>query len=95
MSRIVMCTHCQWHVTEGAGHSLLDCVRFMKADVNQFRATLAHERDRAKRVVRVFWRVRYLDGVTVHHGNRTSAFRGLWKYPGAMVYRVTVRRVKR
>lgn len=85
MSRLTQCTICDaWIGSEL--HTAVTCV-------NNLRAALAHERDRARRVVRVFWRVKHLDGVTVHYGNRSSAFHSLWKYPGCKVYRVVVRRV--
>lgn len=61
------------------------------------RAALAHERDRAKRVVRVFWRVRdSYSGYIFSFTDRKRAFENLKLNRGSgKVYRVTVRRVKR
>lgn len=52
---------------------------------------LAHERDRARRVVRVFWRVRVPHRADwVYQGYRKHAWQ-LAKKMGGKVYRVTVR----
>ena len=64
------------------------------------RAALAHERDRAKRVVRVFWRVRWDNfeapvWMTYSLRNQALAVGKRHKSDGGKVYRVTVRRVKR
>lgn len=56
------------------------------------RAALANERDRARRVVRVFWRVRVPHRADwVYQGYRKHAWQ-LAKKMGGKVYRVTVRR---
>lgn len=58
------------------------------------RAALAHERDRARRVVRVFWLVRYSDGTTsVSELPWPSVAWRLVREKGGKVYRVVVRRV--
>lgn len=59
--------------------------------IRNLRAALAHERDRAKRVVRVFWRVRDAAGYVQLRSDRKGAFQ-CRKWWGGKVYRVTVRR---
>lgn len=65
--------------------------------IDHLKAALAHERDRAKRVVRVFWRVRdSYSGYIFSFTDRKRAFENLKLNRGSgKVYRVTVRRVKR
>lgn len=105
MSRLVECTHCGAFVTEGAGHTLLDCVGHLRQagrsiyaagytgvlqrEITDLRDALAHERDRARRVVRVFWRVR---GYTCEYGSLRDC-RRLHVGPWGKVHRVVVRRV--
>lgn len=60
--------------------------------INYLRAALAHERDRARRVVRVFWRVRDDAGNVEARLGRQGAFH-CRSWFGGKVYRVTVRRV--
>lgn len=71
------------------------CMRQVRLD----RADLAHERDRAKRVVRVFWRVRGVDGTVIRpfisKQRATSFLADVHPSWVANVYRVTVRRVKK
>jgi len=64
--------------------------------VFHLRAALAHEKDRARRVVRVFWRVRdEYSGYTFSFIFRKHAFTHLKLNSVGKVYRVTVRQVKR
>ena len=66
--------------------------------INNIRAALAHERDRAKRVVRVFWRVRYPDSKRAGYKSysRADAWRLARTYcDDGKIYRVVVRRVAR
>lgn len=115
MSRLVECTHCGAFVAEGAGHTLLDCVGHLRQvsrsvyaagytgvlqrEITDLRAALTHERDRARRVVRVFWRVRSVDVVglpiCLHYPIRAQAMAvgARHKSIGGKVYYVTVRRV--
>lgn len=62
------------------------------------RAALANERDRARRVVRVFWRVRdarYERSQVIDVDRKSIATNFVWGRRWLKVYRVTVRRVKR
>lgn len=62
--------------------------------IANLRAALAHERDRARRVVRVFWRVRSeAAGGILLEAERGYAMHYAKQRPGVRkVYRVTVRR---
>lgn len=143
MSRLVECTHCGAFVTEGAGHTLLDCVGHLRQvsrsiyaagytgvlqrEITDLRASLdraldsvrswqkearryeeidREHRDRARRVVRVFWRVRwdYRVGTVDVFGTKKSAYRirdreerrahcAHQNRNSGKVYRVVVRRV--
>lgn len=66
--------------------------------IRNLRAALAHERDRAKRVVRVFWRVRWDNfgapvWMTYSLRDQAMAVGKRHKSDGAKVYRAVVRRV--
>ena len=66
--------------------------------IANLRAALARERDRARRVVRVFWRVRYPDSKRAGYKSysRADAWRLARTYcDDGKVYRVVARRVAR
>lgn len=64
----------------------------LMAEVDALRAEVEHLRDRERRVVRVFWRVRVPHRADwVYQGYRKHAWQ-LAKKMGGKVYRVTVRR---
>lgn len=54
------CTLCGGRAPGPNGYHVFqeDCIDYLEAERNKLRAAIAHERDRARRVVRVFWRVR-------------------------------------
>lgn len=62
----------------------------LMAEVDNLRAEVQRLRSRERRVVRVFWRVREGERVSVF-ADRGAAF--LWAKRGGKVYRVVVRRV--
>lgn len=61
-------------------------------EIRNLRAALAHERDRARRVVRIYWVVRYAGGHLDVFDSRSYAWHDAHRFSGR-VYRVTVRRV--
>lgn len=64
------------------------------SQVSELVDALAHERDRARRVARVFWRVRNAEGRCEIRDSRFAALMCAkwWIREGGKVYRVTVRR---
>lgn len=57
--RLVLCTRCGGYYRESTEiHDLTDCTAQLRNELVIARSAIAHEKCRARRVVRVFWRVR-------------------------------------